>query len=257
MRIQIDSTHGWFIAAFSMFLLLAIACSTEDTAPKAVTTICFPSTIIEPHSMTTVFFNGNNQISQIKTEQNPYFYSTLFFYNNQNQRIDSAHFLKTGALFSGLATVVTKGIYTYDIAGRLITTDSTANGAVYRTTYHYNPINQIDKSSLYFIANNAETILYTMTYEYPNTSTHNPSLITSTSGATWKYEYDDKTNPAKLFGFVSIRLDNNVTKLTITQAASTAVYSYSYQYNDMGYPTFMQSGIDETHWSYDCRTTPM
>ncbi len=237
-----------------LFLTLAVRCKSDDPAAKIPIDICLPTVIFAPQFLTELYFNQENKIYRFKWQQQPYIYATDFVYDSKGERIMSAYFMRAAGLFSGFASIASTGVYTYDNNGNLTVTDSTVMGTTYRITYQYNSTNQLITSSQFYYSNGTEYLQRTTTYGYPNDSTRNPALINDTSGASGAYTYDDKPNPARLMGFPSILPDNNVTKLTYSQGASTTISSYRYQYNEKGYPILKISGTDTTHWTYDCKT---
>ncbi len=235
-------------------LLLAQSCKKDEAEPRISSIVCLPTAIVTPEFLFQIYYNNENKVVRFTAEQQPYVYQTEFIFDVNQERIVSAYFMRAAALFSGIASVEGTGSYTYDTEGRLTSMDSTANGTVYRTTYQYNSSDQLITSLQFINSNGTDYLLATTTYEYPNTSTRNPSTVTDSSGAIRTYEYDDKPNPAKILGTPSIVPDNNVTRQTHTLGTLTETYRYDYLYNEQGYPTQKKSETRETQYTYDCKT---
>lgn len=206
-----------------MFIAASVGCS-EKSDPAPV--ICYLA------SVSSTYESGN------KT-------SSTYVYNDKNQLV-SVTDSSTGVTDiytydgSGKITQIGDRTFSYDANNRVVKLEDKFNVR----SYAYNGIGQL--ISHVTEARVSPTVRYTKKLEYLNASTQNytkatfsqtiiSNSITSTTGVT-NYEYDTKTNPYKLTIPVSLQSDNNIVKISTTSGSYTQIETFTYQYNERGYP---------------------
>ena len=228
-----------FFAFILMCALLLTNCRKSTDAIQS----CYPYTIeygagnmnsftyVGNHITSAVYINGGN------TNTSVYVYDT----QNRLSTITSGAFIST---------------YFYDGKNRLDSIIYTGNGTVYgEDKYSYNSSDQLTQDQYFKGAN--QTLYYTGTYQYPNSSTHNyfskayfypATNYTSTS----TYTYDSKNNPYYFFRSFdpTITTNNAVTEEDSNSSTSTTTnYNFNYTYNSNGYPetvTYQSGAITYT-----------
>ena len=156
-----------------------------------------------------------------------------------------------------------------------VTTNQTYNGSKYgKINTFYNSTNQIVQQKIYYYYVSAADSIQ-ITYQYPNTTTHNISTMISMeySIAPQKYvstyQYDTKVNPTSFIQSLSPwdLTENNVTKSSRTPydnndvplTANTTTSTNQYTYTSEGYPLTLTSthfndgsevGITRTNYAY-------
>jgi hypothetical protein len=166
---------------------------------------------------------------------------------------------------------VAKTEFSYDNSGRIIRVDNYFGDEIDRTEFTFNSSGQLvridfsDKEGIQPFVDSGYEV-----YEYATTTSQNP--VSSTDYGydgdvvfeygTHVYEYDNKNSFYKdtpffgaIFGFVG---ENNVLKDTYTNdGGSTFISTFTYQYNDQGYPIsgtakFDDDPADQFTLTYDC-----
>lgn len=208
-------------------LLLAIlltGCSESDPV-----SICYPTSITRDGIVTTYTYNASNKVA---TRVDPDGAITTFSYDSKGNVINSVIDNVGGSPDE-------TGTYTYDVNNRLIQVVYTRDSLEpWITNYTYNAGGQLISSH----EGGSNPSAFINTYAYPNTTTRNPSLhsfIYTGNGDTFTatYEYDNKINPEKFLDKPSLAPDNNVIKsISLLQNTHSATATYTYQYNDIGYP---------------------
>lgn len=185
----------------------------------------------------------------------------------------------SGSTLSALALPNDAGRYTlsYDGNARLSIVDLVFAGGIARTAYAYNGNGQLQRVdvSIQFDSGPFVEEAYTL-FEYRNSTTRNPSRTTeftyvdgvAVEVGTKDYTYDDKrsitgSSPAlSVLGIVDdFFAENNVTRTVFTSAEDNEFsygITYTYQYNEHGYPTTVIQQFDgepstTSTLTYECR----
>lgn len=220
-----------------LVLFLIAGCSGKDPAPV----VCYLSTHAYSGTTETYAYNDKNQVISITESGAPTLTITYTYDANGD--------LKTGSFSDG-----TSANYTFDSNHQLIQQEYEPGDNV--VTFAYNSSGQ-HISTIYTGPGCSGTCTTTWNYTYPDTTTHNASLLTVTNGPsteTYAYLYDDKVNPFKLVLYASTGSDNNITQVIFSNNGSPVTTSYTYEYNDRGYPTKKTSSDGSTEtFTYVCK----
>ena len=159
-------------------------------------------------------------------------------------------------------------------AGGVLTKTTVAYGSngSFEETYFYNGTGQLIHADLTIKDSDGNSYFSYQAYTYPNTTTHNPSVIDSYNekfGAggsryeTQSFTYDTKKTPESAAVTVpNYSSDNNIlTEVAIispdTDNATTSHISYTYTYSDAGYPLTISHTISGTvhneTYTYTCK----
>ena len=223
--------------AMTLLWLIIVGCSKKDPAPI----ICYLTTNVFGSITDTYTYNDKNQVISITESGTPTLIITYTYDANGD--------LKIGSFSDG-----TTYVYTFDGNHQLIKREYLAGDNV--ATFAYNSTGQ-HISTVYEGPGCSGTCTTTWTYAYPNTTTHNASLVTVNNGVsteTYAYQYDSKFNPFKPVLYSSTGSDNNVTQLIFSNNGSPITTSYTYEYNERGYPT-KKTGSDSSveTFTYVCK----
>ncbi len=235
-------TRSILFIVFNVFLFTD--CSKNDPA----TSVCYlTSSTLESSFGTdteTLTYDDKNRVISITSSSSggAPLVSTYSYGSNGN--------LATATFFDGSTAT-----YTFDSQNRMILQTNSDGSTV---TVSYNASGQ--PTSRVIADPNCATCGGTITYTYPNTTTHNytSESFTSNSGTPGSsyastFEYDNHPNPYKPVLYSSTGTDNNVTKQVYTSSTSNFTSTTTYTYNDRGYPitkTFSDGGT--VSYTYNC-----
>ena len=227
---------------FALLVICFAGCSKKDPAPI----VCYLTSYTDSSSSFTYtetlqYDDKNRVISTISTSNGLPLETTTFVYGADGN-------LSTADFGGG-----TTATFLFDGDNRMIKRTLAPGGATNVNTY--NAAGQ--HISLVSTNPDCPTCGYTITYSYPNTTTHNYSTaiaVGSTYTYTTVYEFDSHPNPYKPVLYSSTGTDNNITKEIKTTNGISETTTSTYTYNDKGYPlTKISSNGVTTAYSYNCK----
>lgn len=228
-------------------ILLAFLAGCSDSGSDPVVS-CYPATLTEAGYTYTFIYNTNNRLEQMVVTPQGSSVGVTYTYTYDSK----GNIISRSANGSPAETT-----YSYDANNRLI---QTVNFNTV-TNYAYNPSGQLISE----VSSSTGVFPAPTTYTYPNTTTRNPSTKARPYAniiENYVYEYDNKVNPEKFLDRPSLATDNNVTKVTWNSGNYTFSRTYTYEYNDKGYPvsstevTVCSCGSTETKTAtatYNCK----
>lgn len=223
--------------------VLLTDCTKSDPKP----TVCYLTGINDNLGTTTLIYNISHQVV------------TIVDYSGASgvTRTMQLTYSSSGEMMTGTFDDGGTWVYSYDSVHRLIQRTSSPGGEL--LTVEYNDLGQT--ILITHVNPHCSPCNYTREFTYPNSETRNYSqqTWTNSSGTTlYSYEYDDHPNPYNQFYqlrylYLSPQTDNNITKLTENGPSGKAVYTYTYSYNELGYPTMMSSYGWTNTYTYSCQ----
>ncbi len=236
-----------FFTSFAFILMGALLFTDCSKSSNATTPTCYPFTVeYGVGNMMTFAYAGNYVTSNVYVN-GANSNTSLYTYDAQNR----------------LSTITSRsyvGSYYYDGNNRVDSIAYLNSGTFdWADKYSYNSSGQLAQDQFY--NSSGPNPYYTVTYKYPNSSTHNYSSIIYyyPSGArltsTNHYTYDNKNNPFNFFrSFDPTTTPNNVVTEADSDSISSSTYNYNYTYNSNGYPLTVtyQSGTTTytTNYTY-------
>lgn len=236
----------YHLAFVTMLLVvwLATGCSNDEPVPATCT--LKSTTRVEGSFNLTESYTYNDEakvISIIGTSSSPspLTYTHTFTYGSNGN-------LATADYGNGLTAT-----FTLDSQNRVVLRTLMPGGM--NSTYIYSASGQLIQRV--YTDPTCSSCGYTRTYNYPDSTTHNYTQMqyVGTGGEvfTITYEYDNHPNPEKAIVFYG-GTTNNITKETYTDSVRTFVTTYTYTYNNKGYPVTSVSdqGSSKTY-TYTCK----
>ncbi len=221
-----------------VFLLSALGCTTSDPPPVIKPGTCYLLSITEILNtlpiVTQIEYDSLNRVARYSSTYNgaTTFASTFSYGSNGLVESETRH---DGSV----------GTYTYDASNQLeqVAYNTPALNVI---TFKHNSHGQLTGR----VVKTGATV-FNYTYAYPNTSSHNCSEEVSWDASYPQafyrtMEYDNMKNPMKelsipYVSFKPYRIPagaNNATKSS--ESSTKELRTYTYQYNDMGYPTVIK-----------------
>lgn len=227
-------------------LLLAVACSKKEISPIPGGSKCLVLLSKADDGSTTYVYNSSGQLISEPFSAATGNYGRSYEYDTKGNLIKQS---------SGLGTFIS----TYDQNNLLTGQSYFSNTGLERTfTFEYNNSSQLIKQTQVDVNGTKATLVYT----YPSATSMNPQNMTyyvnDVLYSFETYEYDTKYPPKLLYP--SIFPHNNLTKFTKANSPTnppSLTYSYTYQYNDAGYPisSTFSDGLSKpyiTTYTYQC-----
>ena len=205
-----------------LLAILVTSCSKNDSVAPGIQ--CYLTSLTDTIDIDlTLTYNSSNQVTGVQSSGGGL--PSTFNYDSKGN---------ITSIVNGLSTMV----LTYNANGLLISISNGSGSGSSTTTLQYNGSGQVTSET-----NEFSGFTETYTFAYPNTTTRN--YVSRTLGTTTTtYEYDTKNTPTHAIKGIQLSLtddtpstDNNVTKRTTVSGSSTNIYTYSYVYNEHGYPT--------------------
>lgn len=161
--------------------------------------------------------------------------------------------------------------YTYDANNQLVEHKYVDGGTAEYTrtlTFAYNTSGQLISQTTDETWNDAPPNHYIFYYQYPDTATNNFSSIDYGGGSITYFEYDSKQNPLKRLGVVGwffnpiqeyypvYFTDSNIVNVRSTGPNGEQTLTYTYTYNEFGYPISMFRYGNQLYRTYTYKCEP-
>lgn len=228
-----------FLVLFILSSTLLFDCSKkEDPLPV----ICYPTKFINAIGSETLTYNDSRQVIRIIDDNGASGTDTITFSYDAN-----------GDVLTGIFGDGRFWTYTHDsnhlLTQRLLTPGGEA------MNWEYNDNGQI--TLITYVNPACGTCGYTRELTYVNSTTHNytgETLTNATDVIAITYEYDSHPNQLRLVIDSSTRTDNNITSKVSVYSGGTANITYTYTYNERGYPLTQTSSTGVVNsYTYDCQ----